>query len=99
MKRFVLTTLLVTAFAAVAAADINRVGTVAEGREFPRIVDLDGNGIDDLVHDTFVLLGQGAGQFVRRELGFGGDNYVVDWLDVNGDGRADLLSKNYGGRG
>lgn len=86
-------------FASVAAADINRVGTIAEGREFPRVVDLDGNGIDDLVHDQYVLLGQGAGQFVKRDLTFGADTFIADWLDVNGDGRVDLLSKNYGGRG
>jgi hypothetical protein len=100
MKRAHLASLLVVvAFASFAAADINRVGTIAEGREFPRVVDLDGNGIDDLVHDTYVLLGQGAGQFVKRDFTFGGDIVVADWLDVNGDGRVDLLSRHYGGRG
>ena len=103
MKRaFAVSLLLVVLVASsvlvsIANADITRAGIIPEGHTFPRVADLDGNGIDDLIHETFVLLGQGSGQFVKRALPLGEGIYAIEWLDVNGDGRVDLLSRTWGG--
>lgn len=92
-----LVSLLVLLCATFAAANITPAGVVAQSREFPRVVDLDGNGLDDLVHDKYVVFAMGGGSFFRADLELDKDEYVVDWLDVNGDGRADLMTRNYGG--
>src|SRR6185436_20859469 len=94
MKRTLAVSLLFLAVSTLATADVTRDGFVVESREFPRVVDLDGNGLDDLVHDRYALLNQGGGTFVKTDLCLSTTKfeYVVDWLDFNGDGRVDLLT-------
>jgi hypothetical protein len=54
--------------------------------------DVNGDGLTDLIHDRYVLLNAGGGTFTKRDLGLSGSDSVVEWIDVNGDGRADLLT-------
>lgn len=46
-----------------------------------------------------MLLNQGGGTFVTRDLGLLDDDRVMDWLDANGDGRVDLLTRERRGSG
>jgi FG-GAP-like repeat len=98
MRRTLAVSLALLLLASLAAADVTRGAFVAEGQEFPYVADLDGNGIDDLIHEQYVLLNQGSATFVKRDLGFVKDEYVVDTLDLNGDGKVDLMTKNHGGQ-
>lgn len=84
MERIAAVSFIVLLFASLAAADGTRGGFVVEGYEFPHVADLDGNGLDDLIQMQFVLLNQGSGTFVKRDLGLMKDEYVVDSLDLNG---------------
>ena len=95
MNRSFAVALFVLFSASLAMADITEAGPVPDAFAAPRVVDLDGNGLDDLVYDSHVLLAQGGGSFVKRELALGKDETVVDWLDLNGDGLADLMTQHY----
>lgn len=58
----------------------------------PVVADFNGDGLDDLIEVRTVFINDGS-QFVRaRELELQGSDGVVDVLDVNGDGRLDLLT-------
>lgn len=100
MKRSVVVVALfvVGLLAPSSSAGIARVGVVADGAEFPIVVDVDRNGLDDLILDDHVLLANGGGTFTRRSLGLGVGFDVLDWLDLNGDGNIDLLTRNYDGK-
>jgi hypothetical protein len=89
---------VVLLFATAALAAITRETAVPDGASQPIVVDVDRNGLDDLVFDKYILLAQGSGSFIKRDLALGEGFHVVDWLDVDGDGRADLLSSNFDGR-
>lgn len=86
---------LVVAFCAALplAAELTLGARVPEGKALPVVVDLNGDGLTDLVQDRVVLLNQGAGVFLSRDLGLAHDDRVMDWLDANGDGRPDLLTR------
>lgn len=68
------------------------------------LADIDSDGLTDVVHSKYVLLNQGGGSFVKRDFGLlgmvnapglwnGGDD-VIATLDLNGDGRLDLLTRD-----
>lgn len=99
MKVAVLTSLLLLAFAASAFTALTPGPVVVDGQSLPVIADLDGNGLDDVILDRSVLLNYGNGQFVTRDLGLAGTDRVVDSLDLNGDGRMDLLTRDIPGSG
>ncbi len=75
-----------------AAAELTPGPVIPGGLSLPEVSDLDRNGLDDLIQGDSVLLNQGNGQFISRKLGLIGTDGVVDTLDVNGDGRLDLLA-------
>jgi len=81
------------------SAGITAGAAVPDGLALPVVVDLDGDGLTDLVQDRVVLLNQGGGNFLTRDLGLLDDDRVMDWLDANGDGRADLLTRERRGSG
>lgn len=99
MKTAVLASLLLLALASAVFAVITPGPVVTDGQSLPVIADLDGNGLDDVILDRAVLLNYGNGQFVRRELGLAATENVADWLDLNGDGRKDLLVRDQQGSG
>jgi hypothetical protein len=86
--------LAVLSFTSPAIAGITQGGIVPGAGSLAVVVDLDGNGLDDLLYNRYVLLAQGGGSFVRSDLALRDYEFVADRLDVNGDGRADLLTKH-----
>jgi hypothetical protein len=68
---------------------------IADGLALPVVADLNGDGLTDIVQDESVLLNSGGGHFVKRELGLEGE-VAIEALDVNGDGRVDLLARATG---
>jgi hypothetical protein len=99
MKRSIAVSLsVVVLFASAALAAITRETVVPAGASLPIIADVDGNGLDDLVYDKYILLAMGSGSFIQRDLNLGEGYDVLDTLDVNGDGIPDLLTANFDGR-
>ena len=96
MKATLFATLLILAFAATAFSDLAPGPVVADGLALPIVADLDRNGLDDVILDHTVLLNFGNGQFVSRDLGLPASERVIDTLDLNGDGRPDLLTIEVG---
>lgn len=94
MSRFGRLLLLSLGLALPAMAGLHTGPQVAEGLALPVVVDLNGDGLTDLVLDKTVLLNSGSGNFVSQPLGLGGNDVAVEWLDVNGDGRVDLLARD-----
>jgi hypothetical protein len=81
-------------FASSLSAGLTPGPVVEEGLSLPEVADLDGNGLDDLIHSTYVLLNLGAGTFVRRDLGLEGTDQAVEPVDINGDGLVDLFAES-----
>jgi hypothetical protein len=75
-----------------AFAGLNPGPVVPEGMAVLPVGDVNGDGLTDLIHDRYVLLNAGGGSFTKRDLGLAGTDSAVEWIDVNGDGRADLLT-------
>lgn len=92
MKAPAAATLLFFVLAAPARAGLTAGPIVNEGRAIPIIADVNGDGLTDIVHDFDMLVNQGAGSFLEKSLGLEGADGAIDWLDANGDGRADLLT-------
>jgi hypothetical protein len=92
-------TLLILVFASSAFTAITPGPVIANGQSLPVVADLDGNGLDDIILSRSVLLNQGNGQFVSHDLNLAQTEEVIDWLDLNGDGREDLLTKDTAGAG
>lgn len=87
------TLLLFALFLAPSAfADITRGHLVPGAWENSDVVDLNGDGLTDLLQGDHVLLNTGGGNFAFHSLGLEHGDYAVDTLDVNGDGRLDLLA-------
>lgn len=93
MKPAVLATLLILAFASFAFSGITPGPVVTNGVYLPIVADMDRNGLTDVILDRTVLLNQGSGQFVAHDLALGPSERVIDVLDLNGDGRLDLLTQ------
>ena len=83
--------------------------TILIDNPFPRLGDItvgdvDGDGLPDLLVDqssgrVTVLLNQGGGQFVNAFLVLVGENHIlsaVKLVDLNGDGRLDLIVADNG---
>jgi hypothetical protein len=64
---------------------------VTAGQPFPIVADFNGDGLDDLIQETNVILNDGKGLTDVRDLGLGGEK-VCGLLDVNGDHIPDLLT-------
>lgn len=65
---------------------------VTDGESIPVIADVNGDGLDDVPAGRRLLVNQGNGVFVKRDLDLGGNFQVIESSDFNGDGRADLLA-------
>jgi hypothetical protein len=96
------TVLLSILFALTALASFAPGPVVSKGMANPLIGDVNADGLTDIIHDRTVLLNQGDGTFVERDFGlrgpdpehFDGGDVVSALIDVNGDGRPDLLTKD-----
>jgi len=97
MKRTLAVSLFVLLFASFASAGITSAGIIPEAQAFPFVVDVNGDGLDDLLDSRDVMLAQGGGNFVKRDISLTSDESIVGWLDVNGDGLRDLLTQSRGG--
>lgn len=91
------------AFACVAFAGLSPGPVVVMERFLtspPGIADMDGDGLSDLVLDRTVLLNRGGGSFLEQDLGlegvgpYNGGDQAGAFLDVNADGRVDLLTND-----
>ena len=65
---------------------------VQKGESFPVIVDLNGDGVDDLVQDKNVILSDGTAPVDVHDLGVPAADHVIGVLDANGDHVPDLLT-------
>jgi hypothetical protein len=59
------------------------------------VADVNGDGLTDFVHDRFMMVNQGGGNFARIHLGLPGWDSVVRIWDVNGDGRSDFFVSDH----
>ncbi|HJT16697.1 MAG TPA: VCBS repeat-containing protein [Thermoanaerobaculia bacterium] len=66
---------------------------VAKGDPFPIIADFNGDGLDDLVNETNVMLSDGTSFSAPRDFGLRAMERVIGVLDVNGDRIPDLLTQ------
>ncbi|HEX2061539.1 MAG TPA: VCBS repeat-containing protein [Thermoanaerobaculia bacterium] len=86
--------LLTLLFAFTAVAQL-QPGTIAHrGDPFPIVADFDGDGLDDLIQDDIVLLNDGGALVREHHLGLPAGEKVVGVLDVNADGRLDLIAQS-----
>jgi FG-GAP-like repeat len=92
-KNLYASVLVLVATAAAANAGVTPGAAINEGLSVPVVADLDGNGLSDLIQERSVLLNYGSGQFVSRDLGLPKTERIVDSLDLNGDGRPELLTE------
>lgn len=65
---------------------------VQKGEGFPFIVDLNGDGVDDLVQYRTVILSDGTAPVDVHDLGIPAAENVIGVLDANGDHIPDLLT-------
>ncbi|HEY6842704.1 MAG TPA: VCBS repeat-containing protein [Thermoanaerobaculia bacterium] len=66
---------------------------VAKGDPFPIITDFNGDGLDDLVNETNVMVSDGTAFSAPRDFGLRNMERVIGVLDVNGDRIPDLLTQ------
>ena len=92
MTRALLPLVLSCSFALPLLAGLRSGPSIAEGLALPVVADLNGDGLTDIVLEKSVLLNSGGGSFVTQGLALQGKDIAVEWLDVNGDGRVDLLA-------
>lgn len=83
--------ILALSLASVVMAQLTPGVVVTSGQPFPIVADFNGDGLDDLIQETNVILNDGKGLTDVRDLGFGGER-VCGVLDVNGDHIPDLLT-------
>ncbi len=77
--------------ASAALAQLTPGVTVTSGQPFPIVAEFNGDGLDDLIQETNVILNDGKGLTAIHDLGFDGEK-VCGVLDVNGDHIPDLLT-------
>jgi len=86
-------TVLAFALASAAAAQLTPGFIVRSGEPFPIVADFNGDGLDDLIQERNVILNNNGGALVaEHDLALPSGEKVVGILDVNGDGRVDLLT-------
>ena len=83
---------LALSLASVVMAELRPGVVVSSGAPFPVVADFNGDGLDDLVQERNVILNNGTSLHEVRALPFEGER-VTGVLDVNGDGRLDLLTE------
>jgi hypothetical protein len=92
MKRWLLPFILSLSLTSPLLAALTPGPIIPDGLSLPVIADLNGDGLTDLVQNSDVLLNYGNGVFVLQPLPLTGSDVARAALDVNGDGRADLLT-------
>jgi len=93
MKRTVLV-LVVLLAAGRLTAQMAAGAVVKEGSAFPVVVDLNYDGLDDLIQGRTVLFNNGGSFSAPVALPLEGADQVVEVLDANGDHRPDLLTQD-----
>jgi hypothetical protein len=91
MKREVIFVLTLM-FASAAMAQLTSGVVVRSGAPFPIVADFNGDGLDDLIQETNVILNDGTSLAEVRDLGIAAGEKVIGVLDANGDHRLDLLT-------
>lgn len=84
--------LLALFLASAVFAQLTSGPVVQKGYGYPLIVDFNGDGLDDLIQDKYVLLHDGTVPADAHDLGLPDGERVVAVLDANGDHVPDLLT-------
>src|SRR4026209_146915 len=84
--------ILAVSLASAAMADMRPGSVVSSGPPFPIVAGFNGDGLDDVIGEGQVILNSGGTLTVQHDLGIPEGEKVVGVLDVNGDGRLDLLT-------
>jgi hypothetical protein len=66
---------------------------VAGGQGFPVVADFNGDGLDDLIHERFVVVSTGDGLGAPQLWSFRAQEAVIAAGDVNGDRVLDLITR------
>lgn len=90
--KFATVAVLAVLLAVPLVAGLSPGGVVSSGAPFPIVADFNGDGLDDLIQETTVVLNHGGALTEVRDLNLGGEK-VVGVLDANGDGVLDLLTE------
>jgi len=85
-------TVLAVSLASAVMAEMKPGFVVSSGPPFPIVADFNGDGLDDVIGERQVILNSGGSLTAQHDLGIPEGEKVVGVLDVNGDGRLDLLT-------